>query len=363
MSDHLTSRPADDTPAGGRPPGTAGTDGPGVHAWVERADGWHRQADGGRVDVAAVATGTGATGSRATWLVTDDVDSLAAAVDALAPDARTGPLLDRHLLHARGERPRARLDRGPDGQVVLTAATIAFVAGTREVHTGWVTAVVCHGAAVMTEEGGAGVLAAAAARLEDDLPDPDEGAHAVLAAVLLVLVQQASDVEVEIGDAVARVERTVFSPRASGDVLSEVYALKREIAEARRALGPVGAVLPELDEAWSERAHGGRSPAWLRRVQSGVERVARHLDGHDGLLGDMVAVHLAQVSVRQNEDMRRISAWAAMIAVPTLVAGVYGMNFRHMPELGWTFGYPLAVLAMTGACVVLWRAFRRSGWL
>jgi magnesium transporter len=67
--------------------------------------------------------------------------------------------------------------------------------------------------------------------------------------------------------------------------------------------------------------------------------------------------------VRQNDDMRKISAWAAMITVPTALAGIWGMNFKHMPELSWRFGYPLALLVMVVVCVVLFRAFRRSGWL
>ncbi|MBD7917037.1 magnesium and cobalt transport protein CorA [Cellulomonas sp. Sa3CUA2] len=325
--------------------------------WIERSDGWHRVRDGGSPDVAALPQD-----ARATWVVTDDLDGLVAVTHALATDAHTVLLLDRHVLHAGpSDRPHARLDRGAGGQVVLTAPTLAFVPRTGDVQTGWVTCVLCPGLVVMTEQGDAGVLAAVAARLEDDVPDPDQGAYAVAAAMLLVLVQTAGYVELEIGDAVSRIERTVFSPRASGEVLGDVYDLKREIAEARRAVGPVGALLPELDDAWAE--HARRSPAWLRRVQTAVDRIDRHLDGHDGLLGDMVAVHLAQVSVRQNEDMRKISAWAAMIAVPTLVAGVYGMNFRHMPELSWTIGYPLALATMAVTSLLLWRAFRRSGWL
>jgi magnesium transporter len=67
--------------------------------------------------------------------------------------------------------------------------------------------------------------------------------------------------------------------------------------------------------------------------------------------------------MQQNADMRKISAWVAIVAVPTMIAGIYGMNFDHMPELGWTFGYPLALLLMGAACLVLYRAFRRNGWL
>ena len=67
--------------------------------------------------------------------------------------------------------------------------------------------------------------------------------------------------------------------------------------------------------------------------------------------------------MQQNDDMRKISAGAALVVVPTLIAGIYGMNFDHMPELHWTFGYPLVLLVMLGACTLLWRGFKRSGWL
>ena len=77
----------------------------------------------------------------------------------------------------------------------------------------------------------------------------------------------------------------------------------------------------------------------------------------------MLNANLAQVGVQQNEDMRRISAWVAIAAVPTAIAGIYGMNFEHMPELGWRYGYPAALLLMATICVGLFRAFKRSGWL
>jgi Mg2+ and Co2+ transporter CorA len=90
------------------------------------------------------------------------------------------------------------------------------------------------------------------------------------------------------------------------------------------------------------------------------------VDGADALgnlLANALQAYLAEVSVRQNTDMRRISAWAAIWAVPTLLAGIYGMNFRHMPELSWRFGYPLVLVMMVATCLGLYRAFRHYGWL
>ncbi len=94
-----------------------------------------------------------------------------------------------------------------------------------------------------------------------------------------------------------------------------------------------------------------------------LTRANEQVEGLDRLLSDILAAHLAQMGVRQNDDMRKISAWAAMAAVPTMVAGVYGMNFRHMPELDEGWGYPAVLLLMAGAVVGLHRLFKRRGWL
>jgi magnesium transporter len=83
----------------------------------------------------------------------------------------------------------------------------------------------------------------------------------------------------------------------------------------------------------------------------------------DDLLNSILQARLAQVSVDQNNDMRKIAAWAAVAAVWTAIAGVYGMNFKHMPELGWQYGYPAVMALMLGASALLYRLFRRSGWL
>ena len=90
-----------------------------------------------------------------------------------------------------------------------------------------------------------------------------------------------------------------------------------------------------------------------------VEQVA----GFDDLLTTLVQANLAQVSVLQNEDMREISAWVGIVSVPTLVAGIYGMNFSHMPELDWTYGYPFTIGLTASICVALHHTFKRNGWL
>ena len=92
-------------------------------------------------------------------------------------------------------------------------------------------------------------------------------------------------------------------------------------------------------------------------------RAADRIDALDDLLTGVLTANLAQVGVRQNEDMRKISAWVAIIALPTLVAGIYGMNFDHMPELGWQLGYPFALALMAIGSGTLFVLFRRRDWL
>src|SRR3712207_5588801 len=103
--------------------------------------------------------------------------------------------------------------------------------------------------------------------------------------------------------------------------------------------------------------------SYFRDVLDHALRVRDQVAGLDELLSSILQAALARVSVAQNDDMRRISSYAGLIAAPTLIAGVYGMNFTHMPELDWTYGYPYALLLMAGLCFLLYRAFKRSGWL
>jgi magnesium transporter len=91
--------------------------------------------------------------------------------------------------------------------------------------------------------------------------------------------------------------------------------------------------------------------------------VVDQTENNRDLLTSILTANLTQISVGQNEDMRRISAWVAIVAVPTMVAGIYGMNFEFMPELRWSFGYPLVIAIMVAACVTLYVRFRRAGWL
>jgi magnesium transporter len=102
---------------------------------------------------------------------------------------------------------------------------------------------------------------------------------------------------------------------------------------------------------------------YFRDVADHLHRVSEVIDSLDVLLSTAFDAHLARISVQQNEDMRKISAGAALVVVPTLIAGIYGMNFDHMPELHWSLGYPFALLVMLAAAGGLFALFKKSGWL
>jgi magnesium transporter len=141
-----------------------------------------------------------------------------------------------------------------------------------------------------------------------------------------------------------------------------IYKLKREIAEMRRAVLPLKEPMRLLAEGRVAGIDEETKP-FFADVYDHVARTADAIDGLDNLLTAAFQGHLARISVQQNEDMRKISAGVALAAVPTLIAGVYGMNFEHMPELGWQFGYAYAIGLMGLIVWALWVFFKKSGWL
>ncbi|MFI9011168.1 magnesium and cobalt transport protein CorA [Actinosynnema sp. NPDC053489] len=158
------------------------------------------------------------------------------------------------------------------------------------------------------------------------------------------------------------VEAAVFAPRSELGV-EQMYLVKREIMELRRAVMPLAAPLRRL----SDGSCGALVPevvhSYFRNVEDHLTAAAERVVAFDELLTTLADATLAKVSLQQNNDMRKMSAWVAIIAVPTMVVGVYGMNFDHMPELRWRFGYPLVLSVTLAVCVVLYRLFKRNRWL
>ncbi|MFE6978761.1 magnesium/cobalt transporter CorA [Streptomyces sp. NPDC057682] len=219
---------------------------------------------------------------------------------------------------------------------------------------------------VVTVRHGEGApLAAVRRRLEAEPEVLRHGPTAVLYAISDAIVDHYIDVAGELQVDLEELETQVFAPSGSGDAkntAARIYTFKRQVLEFRRAAVPLAAPMARLASAGVPFVPA-RSQPFFRDVQDHLTRANEQVEGLDRLLSDILSAHLAQMGVRQNDDMRKISAWAAMAAVPTMVAGIYGMNFQHMPELDWIWAYPAVVLLMAGAVLGLYRQFKRRGWL
>jgi magnesium transporter len=153
----------------------------------------------------------------------------------------------------------------------------------------------------------------------------------------------------------------VFSPERTDDI-GRLYQLKRELLALRRAVSPLEVPLEKLAEKQIDVVPAAMR-SYFRDVEDHAIRVRDQVAALDELLTSILQASLARTSMADNEDMRKISAWAGIIAVPTAIAGIYGMNFEVMPELRWRYGYPLVLVVIVTACVFLYRGFKRNGWL
>jgi magnesium transporter len=198
-------------------------------------------------------------------------------------------------------------------------------------------------------------------RLESDPALLKHGPGAVLHAIVDRVVDDYSPALEGLGVDIEQVENEVFSQERTNPA-QRIYRLKREVLEFNRAAAPLVEPIDRLSKGHYEQVHP-EVRAYFRDVNDHLIRVHEQLEAYRDLLTSILGANLAQVTVQQNDDVRRISAIVAIVAVPTAIAGIYGMNFEHMPELTWTFGYPLVLGVMATLCTVLYRFFRRAGWL
>ncbi|WP_206055502.1 magnesium/cobalt transporter CorA [Nocardioides sp. GY 10127] len=255
---------------------------------------------------------------------------------------------------------RPKLERYDDS-LFLVLKTLWYVDAEDAVETGEVNVFVGDDFVVTVRHGRGSELATARQTLEAHQQVLNHGPSSVVYAVADRVVdgylRVVGDLQVDVDE----VETSVFSPRRTDDSM-RIYTLKREIAETRRAVMP----LREPMRRFSTGAVTGISEEagpFFRDVLDHLNQAAEAVDNLDALLSTAFDASVARIQVQQNDDMRKISAGAALVVVPTLIAGVYGMNFTHMPELSWTYGYPFALLLMLGTSFGLWVFFKRSGWL
>jgi magnesium transporter len=197
--------------------------------------------------------------------------------------------------------------------------------------------------------------------LEADPERLEIGPAAVMHAIADQVVDNYLEVTDHIEDDIDRMEERVFAPRSQVSA-EQIYMFKREVVELRRAVMPLANPLRRLAEGYTPLIPE-QVRAFFRDVDDHLTEVSERVTAFDELLTTLVDATLAKITLQQNTDMRKITSWVAIISVPTMVVGVYGMNFDYMPELKWKFGYPLVMSLVLIACLTLYRILRRNRWL
>jgi len=157
-------------------------------------------------------------------------------------------------------------------------------------------------------------------------------------------------------------EEEIFAQKVDRETMPKVYRLKRSLVDVKRAISPLLEVTNRL-LGWDNDLIPGDVRVYFHDVYDHVVRINEFVDTMRELLTAALEANLTVVTISQNEAMKRLASWAAIIAVPTLIAGIYGMNFKFMPELEWHWGYPVAMVVMLGVCGFLFYKFKQSGWL
>lgn len=247
-----------------------------------------------------------------------------------------------------------------ENSLFLVLKTLWYVDEDDAVETGEINVFIGPDFVITVRHGRGSALSDARHELEKKQSVLDHGPSAVVYAVCDAVVDGYTAVVQELQTDVDEVETSVFSAQRTNDG-NRIYILKRELSEVRRAVLPLREPMRRFAAGGVELIEAEAGP-FFRDVSDHLSQAADEIDTLDGLLSTAFDAHLSRIAVQQNDDMRKISAGAALVVVPTLIAGVYGMNFTHMPELGWTFGYPFALLLMVAAVGGLWIFFKRSGW-
>ncbi|MGW0663782.1 magnesium and cobalt transport protein CorA [Streptodolium elevatio] len=228
---------------------------------------------------------------------------------------------------------------------------------------------------ITVRHGGAPDLTAARKRMEADPELLRRGPEAVLYAIIDAVVDGYEPVLAGLDNDIDEIETEVF--RGDPEVSRRIYELSREVIEFQRATRPLTGMLDSLAAGFAKYAVDHELQSYLRDVADHVTRTIERVDGYRQLLPEILTVNatlvgqrqneemrtLTEASIAQNEEIKKISSWAAILFAPTLIGTVYGMNFDHMPELGWQWGYPFAIALMGTVCLTLYAVFKRRDWL
>ena len=277
--------------------------------------------------------------------------------DEVAAEFDLHPLAVEDAVHAH-QRPKIE-NYGPITFVVLR--TVFYDESTSQISTGELMCFIGDAFVVIVRHGEGAPLVAVRHDLENRPSHLAEGPYAVLHAVIDRVIDSYVEIGNQLADDVGILESEVFGT-ARKSWSQEIYFLKREVIEFRHSVDPLAIPLDRLSSDLTLKIPEKIRP-FFRDTGDHLARASELALGLDTLLSSVLNADLAQVQVRQNEDMRKITAWVALGVAPTMVAGIYGMNFDHMPELRWSYSYPTVLLCIGALTLFLVRKFKKSGWL
>ncbi len=254
---------------------------------------------------------------------------------------------------------RPKIERYGDS-VFVVLKSARYIDETETVEFGEIHAFVGPGFIITVRHGKASELHEVRKRLESEPDLLRRGPAAVMYAIMDRVVDDYAPVSEGLETDIDQIEAEVFGGNAS--VSRRIYALSREVIGFRRATQPLNGVLESMIEGevydFDPELH-----RYLRDVQDHALRTTEQVEAFRELLSNILSVNLTLVGINQNDEVKKISGWAAILFAPTLVAGIYGMNFEVMPELTWTFGYPFALALMVVTAFLLHRIFKKAGWI
>lgn len=254
---------------------------------------------------------------------------------------------------------RARVDIF-DEYVLFAARTVRTVAGIDHSNVPDLRCVLAHD--VLLVVAGTDSHGIAIDAVENFVPTHvQHGTLGVQLRLLSSVAQQYSQIVEDLEDQVTALELEVFASDAQAP--THIYQLGRKILAFVQIVEPLAQSFDDWEDDISSSPVGSGAQLAATHVQRKLLRATERAQGLRALLSEAMDVNAALIGQRQNEAMKKISAWAAIIVIPTLVSGIYGMNFRHMPELSWVAGYPFALAVMVAASAAMYVVFRRKKWL
>ena len=248
-----------------------------------------------------------------------------------------------------------------DGLTFFVIKTVFYDEALSEITTGELICFVDPHFIVIVRHGEGTPLKSVRRDLENNPTQLALGPFSVLHAVVDRVIDEYTAIASELENDVINIENKVFGGNRK-TYSQEIYFLKREVIEYRHAIEPLILPLQKIASETFNSAPREIKP-FFRDTVDHLQHAYEHATGMDSLLTTVLQADLAHVQVRQNEDVRRISAWVALAAGPTMVAGIYGMNFDFMPELRWKFGYPLVIGVVTTLSAILAYRFKKAKWL